>query len=83
MFVELLLLQQLLDKTGMVTPPESNSVAAATSTYQDAILRERAKQPTVGSKASLGGRPLQLLHPRAPVGIKDLPTSTYKRIDRY
>ena len=36
MFVELLLLQQLLDKTNMVTPPESNSVTTATSTYDKA-----------------------------------------------
>ena len=83
MFVELLLLQQLLDKANMVTPPESTTSTTATSTYQDAILRDRAKQPTAGSKASLGGKPLQLLHPRAPVGIKDLPTSYYRRIDRY
>jgi len=32
MIAELLLLQQLLDKTNMVTPPES-SVTTATSTY--------------------------------------------------
>ena len=36
MFVELLLLQQSLDKTNMVTPPESNSVTTATSTYDKA-----------------------------------------------
>jgi hypothetical protein len=32
MIAELLLLQQLLDKTNMVTPPESTSVTTATST---------------------------------------------------
>ena len=33
MIAELILLQQLLDKTNMVTPPESTSVTTATSTY--------------------------------------------------
>jgi hypothetical protein len=33
MIAELILLQQLLDKTNMVTPPES-SVTTATPTYQ-------------------------------------------------
>tara|TARA_Y100000356_G_scaffold130987_1_gene134079 strand:- start:26 stop:205 length:180 start_codon:yes stop_codon:yes gene_type:complete len=32
MIAELLVLQQLLDKTGMVTPPESNTSTTATST---------------------------------------------------
>ena len=32
MFAELILLQQLLDKTDMVTPPESNTSTTATST---------------------------------------------------
>ena len=37
MIAELILLQQLLDKTNMVTPPESNSVTTATPTYNEAV----------------------------------------------
>ena len=41
MIAELLILQQLLDKTNMVTPPESNSVTTATSTYGKAEAAAR------------------------------------------
>jgi predicted RNase H-like HicB family nuclease len=37
MIAELLLLQGLLDKTNMVTPPESISVTTSTSTYNEAV----------------------------------------------
>ena len=46
MLAELLLLQGLLDKSNMVTPPESTSVTTSTSTYgkaQEAVKDYRDK----------------------------------------
>ena len=79
MLGELLVFYKVLDGfTSDVVSTPSNTQ------YEDAILRERAKQPTKGSTASLGGtKPLKLLHPRAPVSVNDVPTSYYRRIDRY
>ena len=41
MIAELILLQGLLDKSGMVTPPESTSMATPTSTYGKAEAAAR------------------------------------------